>query len=106
MLTNVLRAFVLCCLAAACGFAETHFHHVHLNSTDPQAAIEFYTTHLSGEKAKFDGDDAVWTQKSWLLFNKVKQQPSYEAVSPLFHIGWGAEDMKAEFIRQINLGTT
>ena len=43
---------------------------------------------------------------SWLLFNKVKQPPPYEVVSPLFHIGWGAEDMKAEFERQIELGTT
>ena len=48
----------------------------------------------------------MWTQKSWLLFNKVKQPPPYEIVSPLFHIGWGAEDMKAEFERQIKLGTT
>ena len=48
----------------------------------------------------------VWTQKSWLLFNKVKQPPPSEVVSPLFHIGWGAEDMKAEFERQIKLGTT
>lgn len=87
-------------------FAETHFHHAHLNSTDPAAAIEWYTTHLSGDKAAFDGTPAVWTQKSWLLFNKVKQPPPHEAVSPLFHIGWGAEDMKAEFERQIRLGTT
>lgn len=93
-------------LGAAPAFAETHFHHVHLNSTDPRAAIEFYTTHLSGEKAKFDGKDAVWTQRSWLLFNKVRQAPPAEIVSPLFHIGWGARDMKAEFQRQIDLGTT
>src|SRR3954463_8750561 len=77
--------------------AQTHFHHVHLNSTDPAAAIEFYTTHLSGEKGTFAGAPAVWTQASWLLFNKVKQAPPSEVISPLFHIGWGAEDMKAEF---------
>lgn len=91
---------------ASTSAAQTHFHHVHLNSTDPNAAIEFYTTHLSGEKATFGGADAIWTQKSWLLFNKVKRPPPYEVVSPLFHIGWGAEDMKAEFERQIKLGTT
>jgi catechol 2,3-dioxygenase-like lactoylglutathione lyase family enzyme len=86
--------------------AQTHFHHVHLNSTDPAAAIEFYTTHLSGEKATFGGADAVWTQASWLLFEKVKQPPPHDVVSPLFHIGWGAEDMKTEFERQMKLGTT
>ena len=98
-------ALLLFC-AAGPALAQTHFHHAHLNSTDPAAAIAFYTTHLSGEKATFDGKDAVWTQKSWLLFSKAKQAPPHEIVSPLFHIGWGAEDMKAEFERQITLGTT
>ena len=68
--------------------------------------MAWYLEHLSGEKAKLGGADAIWTQQSWLLFNKVKQAPPYDIVSPLFHIGWGAEDMKAEFERQIKLGTT
>jgi catechol 2,3-dioxygenase-like lactoylglutathione lyase family enzyme len=92
--------------AAAPALAQTHFHHAHLNSVDPAAAIEFYTRHLSGEKATFDGKGAVWTQKSWLLFTRVKQAPPSDIVSALFHIGWGAEDMKAEFERQMKLGTT
>lgn len=100
--------FALCLVGSMVTEAagQSHFHHVHLNSTDPNAAIDFYTTHLSGEKAKFGGADAVWTQSSWLLFTKVKQPPAHEIVSPLFHIGWGAEDMKAEFQRQMTLGTT
>jgi inorganic pyrophosphatase len=106
MIRRVFLPLFLLAAAALPAAAQTHFHHVHLNSTDPRAAIEFYTTHLSGERASFDGADAVWTQKSWLLFNKVKKAPPSEIVSPLFHIGWGAEDMKAEFERQIKLGTT
>lgn len=105
----MLRRLLLaaCAIGAAVpAFGQTRFHHAHLNSTDPAAAIEFYTTHLSGDKATFGGKDAVWTQKSWLLFNRVKQPPAHEIISPLFHIGWGAEDMKAEFERQIKLGTT
>jgi catechol 2,3-dioxygenase-like lactoylglutathione lyase family enzyme len=82
-----------------------HFHHVHLNSTDPEAAIEFYTKHFDSEKAKFgDKLDAVWAQKSWLLFNKVNQAPPSDIVSAIYHIGWGAEDMKAEYQRQLGLG--
>ena len=92
--------------AASPSFAQTHFHHAHLNSVDPAAAIDFYTTHLSGEKATFHGKPAVWTQQSWLLFTKVRQAAPSEVISPLFHIGWGAEDMKAEFERQMKLGTT
>lgn len=103
---SALSALVICLAGAAAASGQTHFHHVHLNSTDPRAAIEFYTTHLSGEQATFDGDPAVWTQKSWLLFNTVKRPPPHEPISALFHIGWGAEDMKAEFQRQIDLGTT
>lgn len=101
MTAKLLLAFLI-----PCAIAQTHFHHVHLNSSDPAKAIEFFTEHLSAEKARFADADAVWTQKSWLLINKVKQPPPYEIVSSLFHIGWGAEDMKAEFERQIKLGTT
>lgn len=98
------RLLLLFCVPAA--FAQTHFHHAHLNSADPAAAMEFYTTHLNSEKAIFAGAPALWTQQSWVLFNKTKQPPPSEVVSALFHIGWGAEDMKAEFERQIKLGTT
>src|ERR1700693_648891 len=52
-----------------------HFHHVHLNVTDPAAAIDFHTSKFDCEKAKFAGlSDAVWSQNSWLLFTKVVYQ--------------------------------
>ena len=41
---RILPALLLLCAAPA--RAQTHFHHAHLNSTDPAAAIAFYTTHL------------------------------------------------------------
>jgi catechol 2,3-dioxygenase-like lactoylglutathione lyase family enzyme len=82
-----------------------HFHHVHLNSMNPDAAIDFYTKHFNSERAKFAGTmNAVWTQRSWLLFNKVNQPPPSDVVSAIYHIGWGAEDMKAEYQRQLDLG--
>jgi catechol 2,3-dioxygenase-like lactoylglutathione lyase family enzyme len=82
-----------------------HFHHVHLNTTNPDAAIEFYTRHFNSEKAEFGGNlNAVRTQKSWLVFNKVDHAPPSDIVSAIYHIGWGAEDMKAEYQRQLDLG--
>ncbi len=33
--------------------AEAHFHHLHLNTTDPKAAIDFYTSKFDCEKARF-----------------------------------------------------
>ena len=99
-------------LALSCGpaFAQTvpdaHFHHLHLNSTDPKAAIEFYTTKFDAEKASFKGlIDAVWTQKSWILIQKVAAAPLSEVVSAIWHFGWGAEDMKATYQKQLDSGT-
>ena len=86
--------------------ALAHFHHVHLNATDPGAAIAFYTTKFDCEKGRYNGAmDAVWVQKSWLLFNKVNQAPKAEITSTIWHIGWGAEDMKATYQKQLDNGT-
>ena len=86
--------------------ADAHFHHLHLNATDPKADIEFYTTKFDSEKASFQGlVDAVWAQKSWTLFQKVASAPPSEVVSTIWHFGWGAEDMKASYQKQLDSGT-
>lgn len=85
---------------------EAHFHHLHLNTTDPKAAIEFYTSRFDCEKAKFAGLlDAVWAQKSWILFSKANTAPPWELVSSIWHFGWGAEDMPAAYQKQLDMGT-
>lgn len=100
----------LCCLSvfaiAQPTIANAHFHHLHLNATDPAAAIEFYASKFDAEKAKFAGvADAVWTQKSWILFNKVATPPVSDITSTIWHFGWGAEDMKATYEKQVASGT-
>jgi catechol 2,3-dioxygenase-like lactoylglutathione lyase family enzyme len=83
-----------------------HFHHIHLNSTDPAAAIDFYTTKFKARKERFAGMvDAVWTGDSWLLFTKVAAQPPTEQLGAIWHIGWGAEDMQATYKKQVDSGT-
>ena len=99
--------FVLACAPA---FAQTvsdaHFHHLHLNSTDPKAAIDFYTTKFDAEKATFAGlMNAVWAQKSWILVSKAAAAPPSDVVSTIWHFGWGAEDMKATYQKQLDSGT-
>ena len=85
---------------------EAHFHHLHLNTLDPKAAIDFYTSKFDCEKAKFAGLlDGVWAQKSWLLFTKVDKAPAWELTSAIWHFGWGAEDMKATYEKHIAEGT-
>jgi len=91
---------------AAAPSVAAHFHHLHLNTTDPAAAINFYTSKFDCEKGRFAGAmDAVWAQKSWLLFNKVSSPPPWELTSAVWHFGWGAEDMKATYQKQLELGT-
>ena len=86
---------------------EAHFHHLHLNATDPPAAIDFYTSKFACEKSRFAGlVDAVWSQKSWLLFSKVGKPPASDLTSAVWHFGWGAEDMKATYEKQLAMGTT
>jgi catechol 2,3-dioxygenase-like lactoylglutathione lyase family enzyme len=91
---------------AAPQFPAAHFHHMHLNSTDPAAQIDFYTSRFVCEKARFAGLlDAVWAQKSWILFSKVSAPPAWSLNTAIWHMGWGAEDMKTEYDRQLKLGT-
>jgi predicted enzyme related to lactoylglutathione lyase len=85
---------------------EAHFHHLHLNTLEPKSAIDFYTSKFDCEKARFAGSmDAVWAQKSWLLFTKVNKAPAWELTSAIWHFGWGAEDMKATYEKHVATGT-
>lgn len=106
---QAFSVFVAAALITAGAHAQeppAHFHHVHLNSTDPAKAIDFYTSKFDCEKAKFAGSvDAVWAQKSWLLFTKVSAPPKAGITSPIWHIGWGAEDMPATYQKQVDSGT-
>ncbi len=104
------RSVAILALSCVSSFAQTvgdaHFHHLHLNSADPKAAIDFYTTKFDAEKARFAGIlDAVWTQKSWILVAKVPSAPPSDVVSTIWHFGWGAEDMKAAYKKQLDSGT-
>jgi catechol 2,3-dioxygenase-like lactoylglutathione lyase family enzyme len=84
---------------------SAHFHHLHLNTPDPAGAIKFYTSKFDCEEARFLGKEAVWAQQSWLLLNKVKTPPPWGLTSAIWHFGWGAEDMKAAYQKQLEIGT-
>jgi len=83
-----------------------HFHHLHLNSTDPAAALKFYASKFDCERAKLgDTIDAIWAQKSWILVNKVQAPPAWQLTAAIWHFGWGAEDMEATYQKQLDSGT-
>src|SRR5207245_455477 len=76
-----------------------HFHHVHLNSTNPPAAAEYYTKPfaLSAAKTTFNGLDAVKTGNIYLLFTKVAATPPNELTGPqtsVWHFGWNTPDSR------------
>jgi catechol 2,3-dioxygenase-like lactoylglutathione lyase family enzyme len=80
------------------------FHHLHLNSTNPEAAIAFYKKQFpSTERALFSGQPALRTGSVYILFNQVKKAPK----SPLnggpqtaiWHFGWHVTDERANLAR-------
>jgi catechol 2,3-dioxygenase-like lactoylglutathione lyase family enzyme len=68
-----------------------HFHHLHLNSTDPAAAREFYK--------RLEPDMRI-------VFTKVDAPPKTDISSAIWHMGWGGGDnMRQTYQRQLELGT-
>ena len=72
------------------------FHHLHINSTNPEAAIDYYTKQFtSASKATFDGKPAIKTGKIWLLINKVNTAPALSPQTAVWHWGWNVPDERA-----------
>src|SRR5271166_5194692 len=72
------------------------FHHLHLNSTNPDAAIDYYTTEFkSSSRSTFDGKPALKTGKIWVLFNKVNSPPALTPQTAVWHFGWNVPDERA-----------
>ena len=78
--------------------AQTTFHHVHLNSIHPEAAINFYTkTFDVTRKTTLAGWNAVQSEQMYLLFNKVYKPPSTLLETALWHFGWGSTAMETDY---------
>ena len=74
------------------------FHHVMLNVVDPQKSIQFYSRVFGALPIKFRGAaNALFTEKSFILLNKVEQPPDSKLNTGIWHIGWGGVDVKNEY---------
>ena len=73
------------------------FHHLHLNSVDPEAAIDFYTTQFpTTRKTTWAGLPALQSPNEVLiLFTKVATPPATEPPTALWHFGWHVTDARA-----------
>jgi catechol 2,3-dioxygenase-like lactoylglutathione lyase family enzyme len=74
------------------------FHHLHLLSTNPDAAVAFYTAHFaSATKATWGGMPAISTPNNVLiLFTKVDRPPSTSPQTAFWHFGWNVTDERAK----------
>ena len=71
------------------------FHHLHLNSINPEAAIEFYTKQFpTTSKGTFAGQPALRSPNNvWVLFNKVSSPPATQPQTAYWHFGWHVTDV-------------
>lgn len=72
------------------------FHHLHLNSVDPDAAIDFYTQQFpSSSKTTWAGEAALKTPNNVLvLFTKVARAPATQPETAFWHFGWHVTDAR------------
>ena len=72
------------------------FHHLHLNSTDPDRAIAFYTRQFpSAGKGSWGGFPALKSPNDVLvLFTKLDTPPPTEPQSAIWHFGWHVTDSR------------
>jgi predicted enzyme related to lactoylglutathione lyase len=81
------------------------FHHVHLNSIDPPAAVAFYTNTFDvTKKATVAGIAAVQSENMYLLFNKVNTAPPTSPDSAIWHFGWGSTDVEKDYQKRLAQG--
>ncbi len=72
------------------------FHHLHLNSVDPDAAIDWYTRQFpSCTKGDWGGFPALLSPNNvMVLFTKVAAPPPTQPQSAIWHFGWHVTDAR------------
>jgi len=73
------------------------FHHLHLNSVDPDGAIDFYTRQFPASgKASWGGLPALTAPNDVLvLFTRVAAAPPTSPQTAIWHFGWHVTDTRA-----------
>jgi catechol 2,3-dioxygenase-like lactoylglutathione lyase family enzyme len=80
------------------GLSQAHFHHVHVNSTDPQKTLEFYEHIFGSQRIKFRNvADGLFTSRGFILIDKVDRPPKDLETTAIRHIGWAGVDGPSEF---------
>lgn len=100
---KIALAAVLVSLLCAGAQAQTqalpppHFHHLALNSTDPQAAVAFYQKQFpSTARTAWEGMPALASPSHVLIvFQKVARAPDADPMATAYwHFGWAVTDSR------------
>jgi catechol 2,3-dioxygenase-like lactoylglutathione lyase family enzyme len=77
--------------------ATPGFHHLHLNSVDPDAAIDFYVRQFATtSKSSWGGFPALASPNDVLvLFTRVATPPPTTPQTAIWHFGWHVTDSRA-----------
>lgn len=77
------------------------FHHLHLNSVNPEAAVAFYAARFpSTAAATFEEQPALRSPNDvWVLFNRVDSPPPTQPPTAFWHFGWHVTDVRASLAR-------
>ena len=77
------------------------FHHLHLNSIDPDAAMDFYTKQFpTTSKTSWGGLPALASPNNVLiLFTRVATPPATSPQTAIWHFGWHVTDSRATLAR-------
>jgi catechol 2,3-dioxygenase-like lactoylglutathione lyase family enzyme len=72
------------------------FHHIHLNSPDPEAAIEWYVRQFpSTAKGEWAGHPALKSPNEvMVLFSKTDKPAPQQPQSAIWHFGWHVTDAR------------
>lgn len=81
------------------GTESAHYHHFHLNVTDPAATIEFYKEFLGAIDIRYRGvADALFTERSFILLTKVATPATPGTPAGILtHVGWAGVDGPNEY---------
>jgi catechol 2,3-dioxygenase-like lactoylglutathione lyase family enzyme len=90
------------------GLPAPGFHHLHLNSTNPEAAIAFYAREFpSTSKTTWGGLPALKSPNNvLLLFTQVDQPPATQPQTAVWHFGWHVTNERQAFAKLTKDGVT
>jgi predicted enzyme related to lactoylglutathione lyase len=102
-----------CAPRAIEGTPELHFHHVHYNTVDPEADLEFFERLFGAAPVEFCSDEAATgttraskTERGWFLYEPVSSAPDPALNTYLEHVGWLHPSPNEELLRMVDLGAT